>query len=142
MGHHVKVYLPGERDSAFWVAMGPMFASSVVRRSLQTIHDDPTTDTWFVSSDKGGQVIGFACLRVIRPGDAELCHCYVTPDQREQGVAEELTSERINHARKIGVKRLTTLATLEHRPAMERAGFVPAQKQRGKWNYCNMEMSL
>lgn len=144
MGSAVTRYAAGSRPAKFWAAMGPMFASAAVRRALQTLHDDPETDDWFFVANKDGAVASFACLRTSKGDEAELCHCWTDPDQREKGLSAAVKAELIKVAKEKGLKKLAALASLAHKPGLEKAGFKPlAQQPRGgKWNYTKMELAL
>lgn len=132
----IQQYAHGEKD--FWQVMGPSFASARVQRELGVPMTSDDDTTWFVAMD-GGEVAGFAAVRLAKAGVAELRHAYVWEPHRQQGLYKQLLDARLQFARQAGC----TAARATVAPALQQhyadAGFTETRRQG---RYVRFEMRL
>lgn len=132
----IERYAHGERD--FWQVMGPSFVSAKVQRELGVPMTSDEATTWFVVMD-GDVVAGFAAVRALKNGVAELKHAYVFEPYRNQGVYTKLLQARLDFAREAGCTncRATVAPALQHHYA--EAGF---HESRRNGRYVHFEKQL
>lgn len=75
---------------------------------------------WTVVAELDDRVVGFSDLAV----GGLLDMLFVHPDAGGQGVARALVAAVLDHAREMGLRRVTTHASRAARPAFVRFGFV------------------
>lgn len=124
-GFEFVIFERGDRPAAFWVAMGPYFASEVVHKALPTLHDEPKNDVWFLGM-VDGVLESFSCLRFnARGNSATLAHHWANEPKRDAGIAALMLDTRIDYAREAGAKSLRSVVHNDSLSAFERRGFVP-----------------
>ncbi len=93
----MKIARFADRTAEFWIAMGPFFASSSVRKDMPYLVDRSGYN-WFVATSDTGVVQGFVALDVTAKG-ASVHGLYVVPEFRSQKIAETLLKGAIKSAR-------------------------------------------
>lgn len=135
----IQVIPRGERTADFWVAMGPCFASEVIRRDLPTLHDEADNDVWFLAYQKSA-LVSFACLRFNKRGDvATLAHHWADESVRGKGIAEAMFDARVELAKEAGAKKLRSVVHNESLDAFLRAGFE-VLVERAKFTTVEMDL--
>ena len=95
----IRAWAPDEIDAAAWAAR---FAGRFV-----------------AVAESGGQVVGFAELEA----DGHIDRFYVSADHQRLGVGRALLDALAREARRLGVRRLFTEASITARPFFESQGF-------------------
>lgn len=97
---------------------------------------------WTVVADSRGTIAGFGDLTA----DGVLDMLYVHPDFGGQGVARELVTAVLEHARQRGLDLVRTHASRAARPVFERLGFVVDRENTENWvrgqNIPNFDMHM
>jgi hypothetical protein len=134
----VTIRIFDTRPPAFWVAMGPLFASASVRRELPYLRDE-IGRIWVVAFDIVEVVAGFAAM-AIRDDLGTLSSLWVRRDLRgTSGVAAELLDVRLRYLASVGVRTVEVTANGLSRPRLQRAGFI-AQGVRGQYTVMTKEL--
>lgn len=88
----IEIVTPADRTEAFKAEIAALLATKEVKKALPWTKDE-ATKTWIVARE-GEQIIAFAGIRSI-PRGHELCSLYVSPANRQQGVAGMLIAQRL-----------------------------------------------